>query len=285
MKDENRSSIGEKMKISDGEKLIMLMLCEINDKIEQNSIKDDFIDFKFIKTAILKNSEWSLFYKFKGLNLQAPTEIEVKEVIGVLEMWDMIEISYSKLSYYDKLIVDKEACCKPIFTGFRDIREDKYLDQYEESAEIEIYDNILNFEFGKMYQLKEIEELIHTSKAKLNLEFYHQGSVYKEKIKFFHIKYGWVVSGFFHYNYEICNKNGNPLFKKILNHNCYFIYPSKVFDSINNLWKLIDNDSINVEQAQLLMNEIGIWIDDTNKVASKNIVSLTDGSDPFKSFY
>ncbi len=127
MKDENRSSIGEKMKISDGEKLIMLMLCELNDKIEQNSIKDDFIDFKFIKTAILKNSEWSLFYKFKGLNLQAPTEIEVKEVIGVLEMWDMIEISYTKLSYYDKIIVDKEAYCKPIFTGFGDIREDKYI--------------------------------------------------------------------------------------------------------------------------------------------------------------
>ncbi|BBH54673.1 hypothetical protein [Fluviispira sanaruensis] len=156
-----------------------------------------------------------------------------------------------------------------------------YFDEGEELVKIDIYDNILNYKFGNAYQLKDVEELIHTSKAKLNLTFDYQG-ILEETIEFFHLKYGWIVNGFFHYNYEICNKYGNPVLKNILEHNLYLIYPSKVFTSIHNLWKLIENDSISIDQAQLLMNEIGHWIDETNKVASKNIVLLTDGSVPFK---
>ena len=92
------------------------------------------------------------------------------------------------------------------------------------------------------------------------------------------------MDGFFHSNYEESNKDGNPLYKKILNHNCYLIYPSKIFTSIHYLWNLIHNETINIEQAKLLLNEIGRWIDNTNNQTPKNIVSLTDGSNPFKNF-
>lgn len=157
-----------------------------------------------------------------------------------------------------------------------------YFKENEESIQIDIYDNISSFQFGKMYQFNEIEEIIHKSKAKLSLKFHHQGYDYSEEINFFHVKNGWVLKGFFHFNYEICNKDGNPLFKKILDHNCYLIYPSKIFTAIHNLWNLIEESIINLEQAQQLMNEIGCWIDMTHSKSSKNIISLTDGSNPFK---
>lgn len=171
---------------------------------------------------------------------------------------------------------------KDIINKFNNDEKTIYFEENDESVQIDIYDNISGFQFGKMYQINEIEGIIHTSKVKLSLKLCHHGHGALNEINFFHVKNGWVMSGLFHLNYEICNKDGNPLFKKILDHDHYLIYPSKIFIAIHNLWSLIEDNIINLDQAQQLMNEIGSWIDTTYTKSSKNIISLTDGANPFR---
>lgn len=130
------------MKISDGEKLILLMLSEIYDKLGV----DGEVEPDFIRSAIFSDNTWSIPWKYMGIPFEEQNTPEVvKEVLDVLDMWSMIERSYEGLSEKQKEWVEKEAepfGKDPKFPGFDGNNESEHmgtasflvndLDRYEE---------------------------------------------------------------------------------------------------------------------------------------------------------
>jgi uncharacterized protein YfbU (UPF0304 family) len=108
----------KKMKLSDSEKLILIMLSEIYEKLQL----DGEIDPKLIKSAIFSGNTWGINWQYSGIPFEDDDTPEiVKEVVNILDMWSFIEDSYENLSEKDKLLVEKEA--KPFgkdpkFRGF-----------------------------------------------------------------------------------------------------------------------------------------------------------------------
>jgi uncharacterized protein len=106
------------MQLSDAEKLILLMLCEIH---EQLPIKNG-IDAAFVKSAIYSDNTWGLKWHFSGIfDNTEDTPPEVDEVCNILDMWDFIEASYERLSEEEKATVLKQAPLygsAPKFMGF-----------------------------------------------------------------------------------------------------------------------------------------------------------------------
>lgn len=115
------------MKISDGEKLILLMLSEIYDKIGI----DGEVDPDFIRSAIFSDNTWSIPWKYVGIPFEEQDTPEVvKEVLDVLDMWTMIERSYENLSAEEKDWLEKEARPfgkDPKFSGFDGNYESEYM--------------------------------------------------------------------------------------------------------------------------------------------------------------
>jgi uncharacterized protein YfbU (UPF0304 family) len=115
------------MKITDGEKLILLMLSELYDKLGV----DGEMEPDFIRSAILSNNTWSIPWKYVGIPFEEQDTPEiVKEVLDVLDMWSMIERSYEDLSKEQKEWVEKEAEPfgeNPKFPGFDGNNETDYM--------------------------------------------------------------------------------------------------------------------------------------------------------------
>ncbi len=115
------------MKITDGEKLILLMLSELYDTLKI----DGKIEPDFIRLAIFNDKIWSIPWKYSGIpfeNRETP-EI-VREVLEILDMWSVIEFSYDKLIDEDKAYVEKEADPfgkEPKFRGFDGNNEADYM--------------------------------------------------------------------------------------------------------------------------------------------------------------
>ena len=109
---------GVTVKLSDGEKLIVLMLSELYEKLEV----DGEIDPGFIKSAIFSDNLWGITWKYSGIPFEArDTPTVVREVIDILDMWNFIEDSYERLTDEDKARLATEA--KPFgedpeFRGF-----------------------------------------------------------------------------------------------------------------------------------------------------------------------
>lgn len=115
------------MKITDGEKLIILMLSEMYEKL---GIKGE-IDPDFIKSAIFNDQLWGLRWKYSGIPFEEGEDPQiVKEVIDILDMWSFIEHSYEKLSDEDKSKLEKDADPfgkDPKFKGFDGNNETSYM--------------------------------------------------------------------------------------------------------------------------------------------------------------
>lgn len=115
------------MKITDGEKLILLMLSEIYDKLGV----DGEVEPDFIRSAIFSDNTWSIPWKYVGIPFEEQDTPEVvKEVLDVLDMWSMIERSYDNLSKEEKEWVEKEAAPfgkNPKFPGFDGNNESEYM--------------------------------------------------------------------------------------------------------------------------------------------------------------
>jgi uncharacterized protein YfbU (UPF0304 family) len=93
-------------KLSDGEKLILLMLGEIYKHLK---IKGE-IDPNFIAETIYGGHYWGLSWKYSGMfHGLEDNDRTVSEVVDVLAMWSFIESSYGMLSQKDKDRVEKEA--------------------------------------------------------------------------------------------------------------------------------------------------------------------------------
>src|SRR5690349_24945928 len=90
------------MKLSDGEKLIVMMLCELYRKL---GIEGEF-DPEFVQSAILTGNPWGLDWKYGELFAVKDAEsADVSEVVDILDMWNSVESSYGKLTEPEKVKV------------------------------------------------------------------------------------------------------------------------------------------------------------------------------------
>jgi uncharacterized protein len=115
------------MKITDGEKLILLMLSELYEQLKV----DGEIDPKFIKAAIFSNNLWALPWKYSGVPFEDQEDPKiVQEVLDILEMWSFIEHSYDELNDEKKRLLEKDAepfGKNPKFPGFDGNNESEYM--------------------------------------------------------------------------------------------------------------------------------------------------------------
>lgn len=115
------------MNITDGEKLILLMLSELYDRLDvQGEVEPDFI-----RSAIFSDNLWSIPWKYPGIPFEEQKDPEnVREILDILEMWSFIEPSYEKLSVDEKAYLEKEASPfgkDPKFSGFDGNNESTYM--------------------------------------------------------------------------------------------------------------------------------------------------------------
>jgi len=115
------------MKISDGEKLILLMLSEIYDRLGM----DEGISPEFIRSAIFSNNLWGIPWKYSGIPFEDQEDPEiVREVLDILDMWSIIEYSYKELSSEEKAQLEEIAAPfgkDPKFPGFDGNNESSYM--------------------------------------------------------------------------------------------------------------------------------------------------------------
>ena len=115
------------MKISDGEKLILMMLSEIHEHLK---IEDEG-DSQFVRSAIISGNVWGVKWRFPRIfHGSDPTPEVVTEVVDILNMWSHIESSYQNFSPADKAKIEIEAA--PLgshvqFSGFNGNNEAFFL--------------------------------------------------------------------------------------------------------------------------------------------------------------
>lgn len=94
------------MKLSDGEKLILLMLADMYKGLK---IKGDF-DPGFISETIHSDHLWGFNWRFQGIPLEKSEDPpELRETVDYMDMWSFLEDSYKKLSPADKKRIETEA--------------------------------------------------------------------------------------------------------------------------------------------------------------------------------
>lgn len=115
------------MKVSDGEKLIVLMLSELYEKM---GIEGE-IEPEFIKSAIFRDHLWGIPWKYSGIPFEDQETPEiVKEVVDILDMWSFIERGYQELSDEEKAQLEIDAAPfgkEPKFRGFDGNNEAEYM--------------------------------------------------------------------------------------------------------------------------------------------------------------
>lgn len=115
------------MQLSDGEKLILMMLCDLYDK---NEIEGE-IDHTFVRDAIFENQTWALPWKLSGIPFKnTETPPVVKKTLDILDMWRVIEYSYSELTDEEKKQLEEKVEFfgkNPTFKGFDGNNETEYL--------------------------------------------------------------------------------------------------------------------------------------------------------------
>jgi uncharacterized protein len=114
------------MKLSDGEKLILMMLSDIYEKV---GVKGE-LDPAFVREAIYSGNAWGLTWKYPGIFDSQETSDQVRsEVVNLLDMWSFLEEGYKRLSKKEKARVNAEAA--PLgdnvrFPGFDGNNESEY---------------------------------------------------------------------------------------------------------------------------------------------------------------
>jgi uncharacterized protein YfbU (UPF0304 family) len=115
------------MKLSDGEKLILLMLCEL---YKHGKVKGE-IDPGFVQSAIHSGNTWGLHWKYSWIPFESTeTPPIVREVLDMLDMWWFVESAYAKLSPTEKKQVEAEVGSlgkDPQYRGFDGNNECEYM--------------------------------------------------------------------------------------------------------------------------------------------------------------
>lgn len=92
--------------LSDGEKLIAMMLCDLSDKLKT----DGEIDTALIRKVIVGGHYWALGWEMPGLfHGHVDKQTRVRFVVDVLDMWSFIEEAYETLSPDEKERLAHEA--------------------------------------------------------------------------------------------------------------------------------------------------------------------------------
>ena len=115
------------MKLTDGEKLILLMLSEIYEKLGVYGETDP----KFVRSTILNDMLWGLTWKYSGIPFEkTENPAAVGDVVSILDMWRLIEQSYAKLPPADKKCIETDAAPfgkNVSFLGFDGNNESEYM--------------------------------------------------------------------------------------------------------------------------------------------------------------
>lgn len=115
------------MKLSDGEKLIILMLSDLHEKLDINGEIEPY----FLKSAIFNDHLWGIRWKYSGIPFEDSEDPTiVKEVADILDMWSFIERGYSKLNEKDKETLSNNVEFfgkNPKFEGFDGNNESEYM--------------------------------------------------------------------------------------------------------------------------------------------------------------
>ncbi|MFZ0854115.1 MAG: YfbU family protein [Hyphomicrobiaceae bacterium] len=95
------------MKLSDGEKLILVMLSDIHEKL---GIKNSGVDGSFVRDAITTGNAWGLKERYHGVfGTEEADPATLSEVRDILEMWVIIETAYKKLPQAEKARIATDA--------------------------------------------------------------------------------------------------------------------------------------------------------------------------------
>jgi uncharacterized protein len=115
------------MKLSDGEKIIILMLTELYEKLE---VKGE-MEPEFLRSAIFNDMLWGIKWKYSGIPFSDSEDPEVvKEVLDILDMWSAIERSYTRLDPKAKEDLKRQLGVlgdTPRFQGFDGNNESEYV--------------------------------------------------------------------------------------------------------------------------------------------------------------
>jgi uncharacterized protein len=94
------------MKLSDGEKLIITMLCDI---YKHFGIRGE-VNPDFVKEAVIDGHYWGLKWEYSGLfSNHVDSEDVLSEVCDIMDMWMFLEDGYEALSESDKDLVKEQA--------------------------------------------------------------------------------------------------------------------------------------------------------------------------------
>lgn len=115
------------MKLTNPEKLILVMLAELHEKVGIDSTNT-----KLLKNAIYSDNTWALSWEMRGIvgDHGDPTPPEVSEVVDVLGMWTLIEEAYASYDAPKQAAVQAAAKASggaPRFAGFDGNNEAEYL--------------------------------------------------------------------------------------------------------------------------------------------------------------
>ncbi len=113
------------MKLSDGEKLTLLMLADMYKHLK---IKNPEFDPKFITTTITDDYLWGFNWQYTGIPFEKEeTPREVIETADILDMWSFLERSYDDLRPAEKAKVKKATGLTDVkFPGFDGNNESHY---------------------------------------------------------------------------------------------------------------------------------------------------------------
>ena len=151
------------MKITDSEKLILLMLSDIYEKLGI----DGEVDPEFIRLAILSERTWSIPWKCAGIPFEhQETPAVVREVLDILDMWSAIERGYENCSKEEKDWVEKEAepfGKDPKFNGFDGNTEFEYVGTVSILVnELDRYPEFKGRDFNSHFQIVDSYRRMHS---------------------------------------------------------------------------------------------------------------------------
>lgn len=123
------------MKLSDGERLIVVMLAEM---METNKHHNWEINPALVKTFAINNDDWAIAHKYSGVFAsQAPSDDVVKETGDLLWMWGIIEHSLDQLTGSDADHAKTFQWRK--FSGFDGNNDDHYGVAHTLINDLEVY--------------------------------------------------------------------------------------------------------------------------------------------------
>lgn len=117
------------MNLTNSEKLILIMLSEIYEKLDMDG--QNGIDPGFIKEAIYSDNTWGFEWKYTGIfHASDPIPPEVNDVTNILDMWTFMEEAFEVLD--DEGRIALELLAPPFgkdlkFPGFDGNNECEYI--------------------------------------------------------------------------------------------------------------------------------------------------------------